>query len=229
MSNQINLINDAYRVHRHRLNAAAIAGAGVAVYLGCAVANAIQGSTIEPLRSRLATAEGDLGQAKAELEAAIAGTKKVEPNKQLIEEVKRMEARLELQRELLVALETGGIGNTEGFSKYLTALARRRVDGVWLTGISITAQDGQISLTGRMVDPELMPVYIRELKSDDTLRGQGFGGLEMITQTVEVPVPGAARSAAAAKTGTAAPTTPEKQKVSVVQFRLGATGPASER
>lgn len=228
MSNQINLVNRAYQVNSNRLNAQVIVGALVGVYLCTSATNMWQQSTITPMRSRLSQTEGELAQGKADMERAIAGSRKREPNKELADEVRRMEARLELQRELLVALETGGIGNTEGFSKYLTALARRRVEGVWLTGIHVTAVDGQIGLSGQMIRPDLLPVYIRELKTDEVLRGQGFAALDLSMGTYEVVTP-AVPVKGAAKTAAKSAAKDTRQSISVVKFKLGAGEGRAER
>lgn len=222
MSNQINLVNPAYQVNRQRLNAAVMLGATAAVYLGFVVANILQQGTLAPLRERLASVEGQLEGSKIELEKAIAGSKKREPNKQLADEVKRLETRLDMERELLVALETGGIGNTEGFSKYLTALARRRVEGVWLTGLAINASDSRVSLAGLMNALDLLPVYMRELKADETLRGQKFGTLEVSNTQIDMPSP-ASKPARNASDPVPAPGAPA-EKATVVQFKLGSSG-----
>lgn len=101
-------------------------------------------------------------------------------------EVKRLEATLIAQKELLDTLKTGAIGNSEGYSEYMRAFARQKVTGVWLTGFEIDADgieidaDGiEISLYGAALRPQLVPVYIQRLSKEKIMRGKAFSSLQM--------------------------------------------------
>lgn len=102
-----------------------------------------------------------------------------DPRKALAERKKTLEARLVEHARALQAFESGALGRVEGFSAYLRALARQRVEGVWLTQISFSTAGGELSITGRALRPELVPAYLERLRSEDELRGQNFTSLEI--------------------------------------------------
>jgi hypothetical protein len=66
-----------------------------------------------------------------------------------------------------------------GYSAYFRALARRRIDGLWLTGVTIDSAGEAIGLQGRMLKASLLPGYLDGLAGEAVLRGKTFGHLEM--------------------------------------------------
>ncbi len=75
---------------------------------------------------------------------------------------------------VLAFLEGGAIGRPEGFSRHLAALARRELDGLWLTRITVTAPDSRVALTGRAVRPDLVPAYLKALAGERAFDGMRF-------------------------------------------------------
>lgn len=232
MPKQINLINAAYRQTRHRLNSVTmLAGAG-AVYACVAAWNYSEQFTKRGLDGRRAEIDQRLLQTKAGVEKTTAAAKNIEPDQRLTAEIAALELRLRVQREVLTALETGGLGSTDGFSRYLTALARQRLEGVWLTKVTLSA-DNELAIGGRLTSAELLPIYIRLLNKEEALRGRRFGELKLVAQkevaaaipavtTPDRAFPGAARS----PTPSAA-MAPPAADASYVEFELGAVPKAN--
>lgn len=79
----------------------------------------------------------------------------------------------------LEVLSGGVFGNTQGFSGYLEALARRHVEGVWLTGVTISAGGEQLGLTGSTLDAQLVPRYLRQLSAESAFKGREFKTFQM--------------------------------------------------
>lgn len=98
---------------------------------------------------------------------------------QLQEELRRLEARVGEQADLIETLKSGAVGNTTGYSEYMRAFARQVVPGVWLTGFSLVGDAAQISLNGRVTSPELLPVYIQRLSREPIMQGKTFATLQM--------------------------------------------------
>ena len=71
-------------------------------------------------------------------------------------------------------LEGGAIGRRDGFSRHLAALARRELDGLWLTRITVTAPDSRVALTGRALRPDLVPAYLKALAGERAFSGMRF-------------------------------------------------------
>ena len=97
----------------------------------------------------------------------------------LAEEVARASARLKQREELLATLRTGGLGNTNGFSRYLAAFARQPVGGVWLTGFAIGGDEAELRLSGKVLHSDLVPAYIRALNREEVMRGRRIAEMRL--------------------------------------------------
>jgi len=106
--------------------------------------------------------------------------------KALAERRKTLEAGLATQARALEAFEAGGLGRTEGYSALLRALARRSMEGVWLTRIEFAEAGGELSLSGRASRAELVPAYLERLRAEQALRGHTFSRLE-VTRPANMP------------------------------------------
>ena len=100
-------------------------------------------------------------------------------NQQLQDEVRKLEKDLDEQTLLVDTLKSGSVGNTTGYSQYMRAFSRQVVQGLWLTGFKLTGDAAQISLSGGVVNPELLPTYIQRLGREPAMRGKSFSTLQM--------------------------------------------------
>lgn len=100
-------------------------------------------------------------------------------NQMLEEEQKQLEAQAAAQETLLNTLKSGAIGNTEGYSGYMRAFARQSVKGLWLTAFDIVGDGAEMSLSGAVVNPQLVPSYIQRLGNEKVMRGKTFSTLQM--------------------------------------------------
>lgn len=175
------------------------------------------------VRAGQAAAEARDGEARlrdVQQRLAAAGKEVAErkPSAQLAEEVKQAEALLGLRRELVQILDGGSIGRTEGFAEILRAFARQTVDGLWLTGFTVSGS-GEMEIHGRIVTPDLLPAYIRRLNGEKAFQGRSFATLTMT---------GGGDTASA----TAAQAAPGRPAPPYIEFRLSAReadGKATER
>ena len=97
----------------------------------------------------------------------------------LEDELKQVEAQAKSQDAVLTTLKSGVIGNTEGYSEYMRAFARQSVNGLWLTAFDIVGDGAQMSLSGAVVNPQLVPSYIQRLGKEKIMRGKTFSTLQM--------------------------------------------------
>lgn len=96
----------------------------------------------------------------------------------LIAERESTKAMLAASREVIEVLDSGKLGNTEGFSGFMTGFARQSQTDLWLTGFRVTG-GGEIEIQGRLLDPEKLPVYVQRLRSEPVFQGRRFATLEM--------------------------------------------------
>jgi len=95
------------------------------------------------------------------------------------DELKQLEAQVAAQDAMLNLLKSGALGNTEGYSEYMRAFARQSINGLWLTAFDITGDGAQMSLSGAVLSPQLVPAYIQRLGKEKVMRGKTFSTLQM--------------------------------------------------
>jgi hypothetical protein len=125
-------------------------------------------------------------------------------SRMLEEEVARATARIKQREELLATLRTGGLGNTEGFARYLAAFARQSLPGVWLTGFAIGGDEAELRLSGKVLYSDLVPAYIRALNREEVMRGRRVAELQLMAreerEDAATAAPGAGQAVAKAPT-----------------------------
>jgi hypothetical protein len=104
-------------------------------------------------------------------------------SKLLEAEVTRLEADAKARRGVLELMQGGGgLGNTNGFSRFFAAFARHSVRGVWLTGFSVGNDGNDLSIRGRVLHPDLVPEYLKSLNQDDVMRGRLVTELKLVAK-----------------------------------------------
>ncbi|MBY0239641.1 MAG: MSHA biogenesis protein MshI [Burkholderiaceae bacterium] len=178
MSQQINLFNPRFRKQTNYFNATAIA-AGLAVVLAGSLAAGLMA------RQRVTTVQAEADQVAAQLKAIEARKTAAgvltprQKSAALQQELAQVESDNRALQEVAAILEKGEVGNTRGYSGYFTALARIRVQGLWLTGVQIAGPGNEIGLQGRTVSAGLLPAYLHSLAREPVLKGKTFGHLEI--------------------------------------------------
>jgi len=179
MKQQVNLYQPRVRKPGPLLSStrAVVLVAGLAVLLGAWFA--VRYVQLRGLESRLQSVEM---QRQAESRRVADYRRRYPPkhkSAQLQNKLATRERVLHTRQRVLAMLESGEVGNTQGFSAYLAALARQRVEGTWLTGFTLANGGRAVSLSGSTVEPDLVPAYIRNLTLEDVFRGLSFEQMEL--------------------------------------------------
>ena len=116
-------------------------------------------------------------------------------NQALQAEVQRLEQDVAEQTRMVDTLKSGSVGNTTGYSQYMRAFSRQVVQGLWLTSFKVTGDAAQISLSGGVLNPESLPIYIQRLGREQAMQGKSFSTLQMQQIIIE---PGKENKTAAA-------------------------------
>jgi cell division protein FtsL len=132
---------------------------------------------------------------QARLASSVAEFSPQQANQLLQDEVQRLEKQAAEQIEIIEALKSGAVGNTAGYSEYMRAFSRQVVQGLWLTGFKVTGDAAQISLSGGVVNPELLPEYIQRLGKERIMQGKTFSTLKMEQTKVVEPAKASQTSA----------------------------------
>lgn len=185
MSQQINLFNPAFvRQRKHFSLPAMLQGLGlIAVgslffFIYALYQVGQLGRQSEESARRFQAEQVRLGRHAAEFSPQRA-------SQALQDEVRLLEKRVADQSELIEMMKSGAVGNTSGYSEYMRAFSRQVVEGLWLTGFKVSGDAAQISLSGAVLAPELLPAYIRRLSREDVMRGRTFATLQMRQPKVE--------------------------------------------
>jgi Tfp pilus assembly protein PilN len=175
---QINLYQPIFRKQRQIFSAATMLGTAgiVAAALLVIYAYALwQVSGLEKEAVQLEGREKAYTTQLANLNPDAGGAHRKDVEAQL----KHLNATLVGQQKLIHVLRDRPSSSTQGFSADLAALARRHVDGLWLTGVSINGGTGAIELMGAAVKPDLVPRYLQMLSKESALSGQRFDRLQI--------------------------------------------------
>jgi len=225
MSQQINLINPAFRKVFDWLTAAPLAIA--TVFLLLVIGSVASWATIRADKmDQAATQKGKtLKDTQDKLVAMGKLVAESKPNAELAAELVNTAALLKNRTEIVRALEGGIIGSTTGFAEFLRGFARQTPKGLWLTGFTIGASGSDMEIRGRMVNPSALPEYIRRLKTEPVFQGRSFASLS-IQRPAEAKEKKAleAMLEASAKSP-AAPVTAKESSPSFVDFVLKPSSP----
>jgi hypothetical protein len=228
MAQQINLFNPIFLQQKKHFSAVTMLQtlgllfAGILAFSGyAAYKTAMLAGAADDTRRQLQTQSEQVAQFTREFSPQ--GT-----SKQLEDDLARARAGLKQREDLLATLRTGGLGNTEGFARYLGAFARQTVPGVWLTGFTIGGDEVELQLSGRVLHSDLVPAYLRALNREEVMRGRRVAEMRL-TAREEQPAPGTAAPGGAAP----APAAPATAPLRYVEFNISAVRgnavPAAEK
>jgi hypothetical protein len=217
VSQQINLFNPVFLKQRKVFSAVAMARAIAVLAAGLALFSVYSVRSADALAAEAKNLDTQLKlkQARlAEFEAKYPPRKK---DPALEAELATLQAQLRAMDEISDILGRGAFGNSKGYSEYFRAFARQNVDGLWLTGLTITGASGEVDIHGRALQAQLVPGYIGKLAQEPVLKGKTFANLR-----IGQPAAPAASEVQAAP-GAEAPAKPKKEDAPrFVEFDLEA-------
>jgi len=179
VSQQINLFNPAFRRQKNYFSVSAIIQAQVLILIGAGMFYAYADYQVKQLEKQSVETDKRYLTEKTRLTEFEALYSPQQSSQLLHEELKQTEARAASQQALVETLKNGALGNTTGYSEYMRAFARQAVNGLWLTGFDITGDAAQMSLSGNVLSPDLLPAYVQKLSQEKVMRGKSFAALQM--------------------------------------------------
>lgn len=188
MSQNINLVNPAFRKQRQVVSLATVAQCLVVTLVALGGYHYYLGQQVKGLAEEVGTADGLLKSQRGYLERAKGKSAAPQGDAQLDAEISRLENELKIARESVAALKGGALGNQQGFAEYLRAFSRQSLNGLWLTGFTIGGS-GELEIRGRTLSPDLVPSYIQRLNKEQVLAGRSFARLEMKQPKPVAPAP----------------------------------------
>ncbi|MFZ6750720.1 PilN domain-containing protein [Undibacterium sp. Ren11W] len=183
MSQQINLYNPIFLKTKKTLSALAILQSFVLVTLGALGVAWYVSFQAADLQRGADTVSAQLRAVEAQVSVLRAQNSGQLKNTALENAVAKTEAEIKAKQQIADVLQRRDFGNTQGYSSYMTAFARQIPSGLWLTGFTILGGGSEIALQGRTLKPELVALYVSQLKRENIMQGKSFSALKM-----ELPV-----------------------------------------
>lgn len=187
MSQQINLYSPAFRTREAPFSAKAMAQSAVLVAVALTAFGLYARMQVRAVEEHAATTSDRLRLTITQLGAAGKDTAREDRIKALEAQIRESEAKLAGRKQIMATLDQLASTRQRAYSEYLRALARRSLDGVWLTSVTANAEQEVLSITGRALRAELIPTYIDGLRREESFKGLGFDRL--VINTVKAPAP----------------------------------------
>jgi len=195
MSQQINLFNPIFLKQRKYLSLLTMLQALGLIVLGSLFFYGYALYQVAELKQQAEESTRRYSAEQARLARHSAKFSPQQARQALQNEVRDLENAVAEQTQLVDTLKSGSIGNTTGYSQYMRAFSRQVVQGLWLTGFKVVGDATQISLSGGVLEPELLPIYIQRLNREISMQGKSFATLQMQQPKVEQGSAGASASA----------------------------------
>ena len=178
MSQQINLLDPIFRKKSFSFTSATAMLYGI----GIAAALTTTAAFYESYRGRGIEAEAravarSLQEAQKQHDALLAQQGRRKPDAGLEARVLDLGAQFKARQEIVEALKGGLVGTTSGFSEYMRAFSRQRVDGVWLTAFDIASGGVDLTIAGRALSADLVPAYLQRLNREAPMQGRQFASI----------------------------------------------------
>lgn len=178
MSQQINLFNPVFLNPRKLFSLVTMLQALGLIVLGSGLFYGYAWYQVKSLTKQFQETSKGYDAQQARLGQYIAESSSQKPGQLLEDELKSAEAKLAAQHDLIASLKNG-TGNTVGYSEYMRAFARQTVSGLWLTGFNIAGDEAKMSISGKVLSPELLGAYVRKLNQEPVMREKTFASLQM--------------------------------------------------
>lgn len=188
--------------------ALAVAGLVFVLLFGSGLAMKNRAEHTEGSNSQL---ENQLKQLKQQISEQENLLNRRKPDSDLVQQVEQLEEQQKNQQHTLDLLHQTSRDPKTGFAETLRALARQRLEGLWLTEIQLLP--GQRILAGRLTQPELLPRWLEGLSREASFQGESY-------QVMEITPPDLP-DAAAGTGATAGTTSPLPVSQSAVSTRSG--------
>lgn len=179
MSQQINLFNPVFMRQGKYFSAVTMLQALAMIIVGMLLFYFYAVHQVQSLTSQLAETKKRYVDGQAKLQRYTAEFSPEEANRLMDSKVSEAEEKLAAQSHLLEILKNGALGNVSGYSEYMGAFARQAVSGLWLSSFTIVGDGTQISISGSVLSPELLPVYVGKLGQEPSMHGKSFASLQM--------------------------------------------------
>jgi hypothetical protein len=187
VSQQINLFNPAFLPRKSHFSALAMVQALFVLVVGALAIYGYEARQNRVLAVVAADTDKQIASRREELMRFTKEFSQQGASKPLAEDLARAEARLQARLALLAEVQSGVGGDAQGYSRYLAALARQTMPGVWLTGLGVGGKSNALVIRGRALESASVPAYIGALNREAPFAGRPVGELRLEAKEAAIP------------------------------------------
>lgn len=140
------------------------------------------------LAAQLSSVQAQHDKLAADLERMTDRLPKPTVNKLLEHELQQLIEKRKSGFALLNTLKSRVAANRDGFSGIFEGLARQSFPELWFSHIAITEAGNFLSLKGRSLQPEWVPLLLRNLHQEPAFEGRSFQIVELVRADETAPV-----------------------------------------
>ena len=199
MSQQINLYEARLRPRRDLLT-----GRRLGVVLGLLLvvivaAGALARVAAERSEAELRGVQAELTASQEKLAALAKTLSASKVSAGLQAQIDQAKVPLAARQAAMALIDSGQLGNREGFSSILSGFSRQTSKDLWLTGFAVSLGGKEIEIRGRSLDAAGLPGYLQRLAAESAFKGRRLAALDMrrVDPTQDKPGEGAAPAPAA--------------------------------
>lgn len=185
---QVNLFQPSFRKQKETITSRTILTATVAVISGVALLSVYLVWKVSVLEDRLQIQTQAHQEKIKQLEQTSQKFRPKRKSRLLQAELEQLQQQKLAKHRILNTISDQVFGNITGFAAHLEGLARRNVEGLWLTSVNITDGGKHIGLTGSSLEPEKVPEFLQQLSNEQAFRGTEFSTFKMERKKKELKV-----------------------------------------
>ncbi|OQW80013.1 MAG: hypothetical protein BVN35_01175 [Proteobacteria bacterium ST_bin11] len=148
---------------------------GVSAYL--LIASVVANRSLHDSQTELQQLQSRLAQAQADLQTLQTQYPNQQVDGLLNREIQQSQTAYQSLSHVLELLADDNSDQTQGFSRYLSALATQADSNVWITGINIESASDSIRLQGSTYKPEQIALLLERLQNTGPFKTRHFAKL----------------------------------------------------
>lgn len=195
MAQQINLYSPELLKKRDWLALGNVVAVSLVLALLVGGAGYLARQDLPALTAQAATGDAQLKALRDQVTALGQSVATRKPDATLEKELETTRLLAAARGEVLDVLKQRVGPDAVSYAEYLRGFARQTLAGLWLTGFAYDAASGGMEISGRTVDPALLPQYIQRLNREPVFQGRAFAALNLSAGQAE-PKTGAPAPAA---------------------------------
>ena len=190
MSQQVNLYHANFHRQKKSFSALTMVQASAMIVAGVLLLAGLNIWQARNLKQEVVRVEQRHALALKRLEQTLHEHPPHSGSPELSTQVVQLEGMVKASQHTQEILQRDMFRGTQGYSVYLTALARQTVAGVRLTDIEIPGAGRQLLLRGRTTQEAMVLRYLQRLSTEQVLAGLEFPRFNLIRPEDEAPKTG---------------------------------------